>query len=69
MKPDKFKQANPKDQLTVIVMAIEGHVDNIRDKVSFDRALDALTVLVEDLRLLSPFLNSEWVPIDLANAG
>lgn len=72
-RPEHFRQANPHDQQIVVVMAIEGHLDNLKEsllsgmgvagieqKQTNIRTIDHALRLLNDLRSLTQFQPRHW---------
>ena len=57
-KPEYFKQQGPQDQLSVLIMALEGGISNIEDGIPTD--LRELQKRVEDLKVFLQFLPTRW---------
>jgi hypothetical protein len=56
--PAHMKQQDPHDQMTAVIMAIEGHISNLQDGIP--TSLDTMMERVEDLRLLQRYLPKSW---------
>jgi hypothetical protein len=55
-----WKQNNPHDQLTVILMAVEGHFQNLtNDVIDVQKYVARTTPLLEQLNELKPYLKGE----------
>jgi len=62
MKTERFKQANPKDQMQVVLMGLEGHLDNWRNRIISDPMFALMvTEFIKDCKSLQPHLSDEWV--------
>jgi hypothetical protein len=57
-KPETFKQDNPRDQLIVLIGALEGGLDNIELGISVD--IKNLLQIVNELRYFTLYLPEEW---------
>lgn len=53
---EHWKQANPFDQHTVILMAMEWAMDNFRNGIGGDRPLQAIEQHIVELKALEPYL-------------
>ena len=51
-----WKQANPKDQLTVILMGLEGHIDNTDDVKLILKCIP----FIDQLKELGQHLKENW---------
>jgi len=62
MKRPDWKQENPKDQSVVILMSMEGHVQNCTDGIITPQQLERhLAPLFKQLKQLHEhYLHSEW---------
>lgn len=60
-KPEHFRQLGPQDQMTCVLMALEGHLSNIQDGITpSDQALDKTQDRLDDLRSLIQWLPKTW---------
>ena len=57
-KPEHMKQNGPKDQLTCIIMALEGGLDNLKEGIPTN--LDNLLSMMDDLRCIQKYLPNKW---------
>lgn len=55
-KLDHWKQANPIDQFAVILMSMEGHMDNFKHGIGSGKPLQALDAHITELMALLPFM-------------
>ena len=62
MKPERWKQATPADQLQVILGSLEGHLSNWEDGIiSAEKFQSRAREHLLDLQILLPHLRSgEW---------
>ncbi len=58
VKLEKWKQSCPKDQMTVLLMALEGHISNLEERIVVD--YHQLYNLIHELKLIKDYLPSEW---------
>lgn len=59
MKHPNWKQNTPKDQMTVILMALEGNIENIHI-ISLKKLVEKVKDCIEHLKMLSEYMNSKW---------
>ena len=65
---ENWRQANPKDQATVILMALEGHIENCSEGIITCEQLDERTKpLLSQLKELQNLLNNWKIYIFLIN--
>ncbi len=57
-KPSHFKQSCPKDQLTTLIMALEGGLSNLQEGIPTN--IDGLLQRVEDLKALQLYMLPSW---------
>jgi len=55
---ESFKQSGPRDQATVILAAIEGGLDNIKDGIPTN--IENLFNRIEEMKFLIPYLPTSW---------
>lgn len=62
VKPEEFKQENPRDQFVAIVGGIEGLAHNTTDGTCTDPASTGakLLSLIDSLKKLGPYLKKSW---------
>lgn len=53
---ERWKQENPFNQYVVILMSMEGNMDNFRNGIACDKALNAIEGHVAELKALGPYL-------------
>jgi len=58
---ERFKQDGPLDQAIVVLAAIEGGIDNLKDSIPTN--LDNLSLYIEDLKILIQYLPTKWKDI------
>jgi len=64
-KTERFKQNGPKDQVTVVLMGLEGHLDNWNDGVIDNQTFSTrVEEFLQDCRDLGEFLPDEWLVDD-----
>jgi hypothetical protein len=57
----RFKQLGPKDQLTVMVMSLEGHLANLEDGIIDQKQfLERTNQFLKDIKDLKPYLPNQW---------
>lgn len=55
-----WKQNNPADQVVVILMAIEGHISNVKDGITgIQKFVDYTEKLTSQLKEIEPYLRGE----------
>lgn len=59
-KPDLFRQDNPKDQLTVVLMSIEGSLMNAQDGVAVEASISRALSQLALVKTLGNWLKESW---------
>ena len=60
-RPEHFRQSNPRDQFTVVLMGLEGHLDNIQSGITpAEKTEEKTAQALADLRKFLPYLAKKW---------